>query len=185
MEVFFMARPEKEAQVSLIAEKLQSAKTAVLTDYRGLSVAQLQELRSTLRPANVEYRVVKNTLARRAVADAGQDTGLQELFTGPVAIAFGYDDLGAPVRLLTEWARQARLPLDLKGGLVEGRVMNAAEIRQIGDLPPRDVLIAQLLGTLQTPLSQLASAIQSSVQELVGLLEARREQLEGTAAPAA
>ena len=106
-----MARPEKEAQVSLIAEKLQSAKTAVLTDYRGLSVAQLQELRSTLRPANVEYRVVKNTLARRAVADAGQDTGLQELFTGPVAIAFGYDDLGAPVRLLTEWVARPACPL--------------------------------------------------------------------------
>lgn len=176
-----MARPEKEAQVGLIAEKLQSATTAVLTDYRGLSVAQLQELRANLRTANVEYRVVKNTLARRAVLDAGKDAGLQDLFKGPVAIAFGYDDLGAPVRLLTEWVRQTRLPLEVKGGLVEGQVMSGEEIRQIGDLPPREALIAQLLGTLQSPLGQLASALQASVQELVGLLEARREQLESAA----
>jgi large subunit ribosomal protein L10 len=180
-----VARPEKEAQVSLIAGKLQAAKAAVLTDYRGLTVSQMQDVRASLRTQNVEYRVVKNTLARRAVADAGQPEGLQELFAGPVAIAFGYEDLGAPVRLLNDFVRQTRLPLDLKGGLVEGRVMNADEIRQIGDLPSREVLIAQLLGTLQTPLSQLASAVQAPVRELVGLLEAYRDKLGGGEAAAA
>jgi large subunit ribosomal protein L10 len=173
-----MARPEKEAQVSLLAAKLQSAKAAVLTDYRGLDVSQMQQLRASLRAQKVEYRVVKNTLARRAAADAGHPDQLQELLVGPVAIAFGYEELGTPVRLINDFVRQTRLPLELKGGLVDGRVMGANEVRQIGDLPSREVLLAQLLGTLQTPIGLLASAIQAPVRELVGLLEAYREKLE-------
>jgi large subunit ribosomal protein L10 len=177
-----MARPEKVEQVKLLSEKLQSAKTAVLTDYRGLSVSQLEDLRARFRGANVEYRVIKNTLARRAVSDSGQDAALQELLVGPVAIAFGYEELSTPVRLINEYVRQARLRLDIKGGLVEGQVLDAAQMREIGDLPSREVLLAQLLGTLESPISQLANAMQASVRELAGLLEARRDQLEGTAA---
>jgi large subunit ribosomal protein L10 len=177
-----MARPEKVEQVKLLSEKLQSAKTAVLTDYRGLSVSQLEDLRARFRGANVEYRVIKNTLARRAVSDSGRDPALQELLVGPVAIAFGYEELGVPVRLINEFTRQARLRLDIKGGLVEGQVVDAAQMREIGDLPSREVLLAQLLGTLESPISQLANAMQASVRELVGLLEARKDQLGGEAA---
>jgi large subunit ribosomal protein L10 len=182
-----MARPEKVEQVGLLSEKLKSAKSAVLTDYRGLTVSQVQDLRARFRGAGVEYRVVKNTLARRAVKDAGRDDALRELFVGPVAVAFGYeDDPGAAVRLINDFTRATRLKLDIKGGLIDGRVLPAADVQQIADLPPRDVLVAQLLGTLQQPIGQLASAVQAPIRELVGLLEAYKDTLggDGAAAPA-
>ncbi len=178
-----MARPEKVEQVELLTEKLQKAKAAVLTDYRGLTVSQLQDLRGRLRAQDVEYRVVKNTLARRAAVEAGHED-FQELLSGPVAIAFGYGELSVPAKLLGEFARQTRLRHDVVGGLIEGRVMRADEVRQIADLPPRDVLLAQLLAAVQSPMSQLVATIQAPLQQLVGLLEAYRDKLEGGPAAA-
>jgi len=173
--------PQKKIeQVEQLTEKLRAAKVAVMTDYRGLTVAQLEDLRGRLRGADVEYRVVKNTLARRAAVEAGHPD-FQDALKGPVAIAFGYYDLGSPSRLLAEYVRSTRLKLDIVGALVEGRVMTADQVRQLADLPPREVLIAQLLGTLQTPVAQLVAAIQAPVSELVGLLEARKNQLEAAA----
>jgi len=172
-----MARPEKIEQVALLAGKLRNAKVAVLADYRGLTVAQLQELRSKLRGQAVEFRVVKNTIARRAAVDAGH-ADWQESLKGPLAIAFGYDDISSPSRLLGEWSRATRLKLEIMGGLVEGRVMGPDQVRQIADLPSREVLIAQLLGTLQSPIAQLVGTIQAPVQQLVGLLEAYKNKLE-------
>ncbi|HEY7199966.1 MAG TPA: 50S ribosomal protein L10 [Candidatus Dormibacteraeota bacterium] len=173
-----MARPEKVEQVELLTEKLKSARVAVLTDYRGLTVAQLQELRSRLRAQSIEYRVVKNTLARRAAVEAGHEQ-FQDLLKGPVGIAFGYAEPGVPARVLGEFTRQTRIRIEIVGGLVEGRVMAGDQVRQTADLPSRDVLIAQLLGTLQSPVSQLVATIQAPVQQLVGLLEAYRDKLEG------
>lgn len=173
-----MARAEKVEQVELLKKKLQSARAAVLTDYRGLTVGQMQDLRARLRAQDVEYRVVKNTLACRAAVEAGHPE-FEDVLKGPIAIAFGYEDIGAPARLLAEFIRQTRLRLDVVGGLVEGRVMNAEQVRQTADLPPREVLLAQLLGTLQSPITQLAATIQAPVQQLIGLLEAYREKLGG------
>jgi len=173
-----MPRAEKVEQVELLTERLKSARVAVLTDYRGLTVGQLQDLRSRLRAHDVEYRVVKNTLARRAAVEAGHPD-FQEQLKGPVAIAFGGEDVGAPARLLAEFVRQTRLRLDIVGGLVEGRVMAPEQVRQVADLPPREILLAQLLGTLQSPIAQLVATIQAPVQQLLGLLEAYREKLEG------
>jgi large subunit ribosomal protein L10 len=170
-------RQKKVEQVQRLTDKLRHAKVAVLTDYRGLTVAQLQDLRSRLRTADVEFRVVKNTLARRAAAEAGNEA-LQSELKGPVAIAFGYDDLGTPPKLLADWARATRLKLDIVGGLVEGRVFGPDQVRQLADLPSREVLLAQLLGTLQSPVAQLVATIQAPVQQLVGLLEARKNQME-------
>jgi len=175
-----MPRPDKVEQVELLKEKLKSARVAVLTDYRGLSVKQLQDLRGRLRGQDVEYRVVKDTLARRAAVEAGHDE-FQDLLKGPVAIAFGYGDLSAPARLLGEFSRQTRLRLDIVGGLVEGRVLDAEQVRQTADLPSRDVLLAQLLGTLQSPVAQLVGTIQAPMQQLVGLLEAYKNTLEAQA----
>lgn len=170
-------RPLKVQQVGEIAEKLRTAKVVVLTDYRGLSVAQLGDLRAKLRQSDVEYRVVKNTLAKRAAEDAGLPD-LGPALTGPVAFALGYDDLSAPARLLGEWVRSTRLKLDITGGLVEGRFFGAEQVRQLADLPPKEVLLAQLLGTLQAPIAQLVGTIQAPVQTLVGLLEAYKNKLE-------
>ena len=175
-----MPRADKVEQVELLKEKLESAKVAVLTDYRGLTVKQMQDLRGRLRGQQVEYRVVKNTLARRAAAEAGHE-GVEDYFKGPVAIAFGYGDLGAPARLLGEFVRQARLRLDIVGGLVVGRGLDGNQVRATADLPSREVLLAQLLGTLQSPIAQLVGTIQAPVQQLVGLLEAYKDKLEAQA----
>jgi large subunit ribosomal protein L10 len=172
------ARKEQKAeQVEEIAERLKKAKVAVLTDYRGLTVSQLQELRTRLRGGQVEYRVIKNTLARRAAEAAGVPALQQEL-KGPVAIAFGYDDLGVPAKLINEFIRATRLKLEVVGGLVEGRVFSPEQVKQLADLPSRESLIAQLLGTLQSPVGQLVGIMQTPVQQLIGVLNAYKEKLE-------
>ena len=172
------ARKEQKAeQVELLTEKLKKANVAVLTDYRGLTVKQMQDLRGKLRTGNVEYRVVKNTLARRA-ADAAGYKDLESELQGPVAIAFGYDDLSLPPRLINEFIRTTRLKLEVVGGVVEGRVFNRDQIKQLADLPSRDVLLAQLLGTLQSPVAQLVGIMQTPVQQLIGVLNAYKTKLE-------
>ena len=170
-------REQKIEQVELLTEKLKKAKVAVLTDYRGLKVSQIQELRNKLRGGQVEYRVVKNTLARRA-ADAAGYPALKDEIKGPVAIAFGYDDLSVASRLINEFVRATRLKLDVVGGLVEGRVFSSDQIKQLADLPSRDVLIAQLMGTLQSPVAQLVGIMQTPLQQLLGVLEAYKNKLE-------
>ena len=172
-----MARPHKVEQVEEISDRLKRARVAVLTDYRGLTVTQLQDLRGRLRGADVEYRIVKNTLARRAAVEAGHDD-FQDLLKGPVAIAFGYDDLAAPAKVLGDFARTTRLPLDIMGGLVEGRVMTADQVRRLAELPAKDVLISQLAGTLLGPIAQLGGALQSPLSQLAGALESYHKQLE-------
>ncbi len=172
------ARKEQKAeQVELLVEKLRKAKVALLTDYRGLTVTQLQDLRGKLRTGDVEYRVVKNTLARRA-ADAAGVKDLEKELEGPVAIAFGYEDLSVPSRLINEWVRATRLKLDIKGGLVEGRVFTPDQVKQLADLPSREALIAQLLGTLQSPVGQLVGIMQTPLQQLLGVLDAYKTKLE-------
>ncbi len=172
------ARKEQKAeQVELLAEKLKKAKVAVLTDYRGLTVGQMQELRGKLRSGHVEYRVIKNTLARRAAEAAGYPA-LESELKGPVAIAFGYDDLSLPPRLINEFVRTTRLKVEVVGGLVEGRVVSRDQIKQLADLPSRDVLLAQLLGALQSPVAQLVGIMQTPVQQLVGALNAYKTKLE-------
>jgi len=178
--IFLLPRARKEQkveQVELLTEKLKRTKVAVLTDYRGLTVSQMQELRSRLRTGNVEYRVIKNTLARRAAEAAGVPSLDAEL-KGPIAIAFGYEELGVPARLINEFIRATRLKLEVVGGLVEGRVFDKDQIKQLADLPSREVLLAQLLGTLQSPVAQLVGIMQTPVQQLIGVLNAYKEKVE-------
>jgi len=172
------ARKEQKAeQVEVLTEKLRTAKVALLTDYRGLTVTQLQELRGKLRTGDVEYRVVKNTLARRAAEAAGVPA-LQPELEGPVAIAFGYDDLSLPSKLINEFVRTTRLKLEVKGGLVEGRVFTPDQVKQLADLPSKAILIAQLMGTMQSPVGQLVGIMQTPVQQLIGVLDAYKTKLE-------
>jgi len=172
------ARKEQKAeQVDLLTEKLKKAKVALLTDYRGLTVTQLQDLRGKLRAGEVEFRVVKNTLARRA-ADAADVKELEVELEGPVAIAFGYDDLSVPSKLINEWVRATRLKLDVKGGLVEGRVFTPDQVKQLADLPSRETLISLLAGTIQSPVAQLAGALQTPLSMLAGALESLEKKLE-------
>lgn len=170
------AGPRKLGTVADLTERLGRATSAVVTDYRGLTVHQLEDLRSQLRAQEVEYVVVKNTLARRAAAAAGVGDFAAAL-VGPVGLAIGYGDLATPAKLLTEYHRvNRRLPV--VAGLVEGRVLDEAGVRSISDLPSREVLHSQLAGTLQMPLTSLAGALQSLLSDLAGALDARRAQLE-------
>ena len=172
-----MPAPQKQEQVALLTEKLRAAKVAVLTDYRGLSVSQIEDLRARLRGGDVEFRVIKNTLARRAAVATGHED-FQDSLKGPLAIAFGYDDVSTPVKLLLDFTRATRLRLDIVGGLVEGRVTTSEQVRQLADLPSREVLIAQLMGTVQSPVVALATALSSPMAQLAGALESYRNQLE-------
>jgi large subunit ribosomal protein L10 len=154
-----MARPEKVAVVDEIRDKLAGADAAVLTEYRGLSVRALADLRAALRPAGTEYKVFKNTLARRAVEGAGV-AGLADLLEGPVAIAFVRGDAVLAAKAMRDFAR-ANPALVVKGGLLGGRLLGARDLEALADVPPRDVLLARLAGGFQAPLTKAAGLFQA------------------------
>ncbi len=163
----------KQRDVAELKEMLGRMRSAVLTDYRGLSVEQLESLRASLRREGIDYVVVKNTLARRASEEAGI-AALSPQLVGPTALAISYDDLSAPARVLMEYARSNRRLEMVRGGIAEGTILSPAEVRQLADLPSRDVLMAQLLGVLEAPMSQLVGLLEAPVRDLVGLLEAKQ-----------
>lgn len=169
------AGPRKKEAVAHLAELLSRATSAVVTDYRGLTVKQLEDLRRRLHAEGVDYVVVKNTLARRAAADAGV-AAFAEALTGPVGLAVGYGEISAPARILNEYFRQNRV-LSMTAGLVEGQVLDQASVRTLAQLPSRDVLLAQLAGSLQSPVTGLAGALNSILSKLAATLDAYRAQL--------
>ncbi len=171
-----MVRPEKVSEVEVLKERLQRARAVVFTDFRGLTVKEITQLRARLREAGVEYRVVKNRLMRIAARQAGI-AGLESYLEGPTAAAFGYDDPVAPARVVHEFIRQMR-KLEAKGGVVEGRPLTAQQVRQLADLPPRGVLLAQVAGGMRAPLQGLASVLAGVPRALVYVLEQIRQQRE-------
>jgi len=165
-------KAEKAAAVERITTRLRESSTAVLADYRGLTVAQMLDLRRKLRGAGVEMVVVKNTLARRA-AEAAGIKALQKELVGPVAMAFAGEDLSAPARLLSEYIRANRRMV-IKSGILQGQVIDAETVAQLAELPSREVLISRLLGTMQAPLGTLARALEAPLSKLARTLEALR-----------
>ncbi len=165
-------KAEKAAAVERITTRLRESSTAVLADYRGLTVAQMLDLRRKLRGAGVEMVVVKNTLARRA-AEAAGFKALQKELVGPVAMAFAGEDLSAPARLLSEYIRANRRMV-IKSGLLQGQVIDAETVAQLAELPSREVLIGRLLGTMQAPLGTLARTLEAPLSKLARTLEALR-----------
>jgi large subunit ribosomal protein L10 len=171
-----MARPDKAATVAEIADEFRSSNAAVLTEYRGLSVKQLQELRRALGE-NATYAVVKNTLTKLAAKDAGVDS-FEELLTGPSAIAFVKGDPVEAAKSLRDFAR-ANSPLVIKGGVLDGKPLTPAEIAKIADLESREVLLAKLAGAMMASLSNavyLLNAPLAQAARLVGALQAKAEQ---------
>jgi large subunit ribosomal protein L10 len=173
------AGPHKVELVDRLTHQLGRATSAIVTDYRGLTVAQLSELRGRLRADEIEYVVVKNTLARRAAEAAGVGQ-FSSVLVGPVGLALGYGDLARPAKILTEYFRQNRR-LPVVAGLVEGRVIDADGVKQLSELPPRDVLLSMLAGTIQSPLTTLAGSLQSILSNFAATLDAYREKLEAAA----
>jgi len=173
------AGARKIEAAAAIGDKLGRATTAIVTDYRGMTVKQLQELRGTLRANGIDYVVVKNTLARRAAAEAGVGE-FASVLLGPVGLAFGYADVATPARLLNDYFRvNRRLPI--VAGLVEGHIVDADTVRTIAELPSREALLAQLAGTVQSPLTSLAGSLQSILSTFAATLEAYRDKLQAAA----
>jgi large subunit ribosomal protein L10 len=172
----------KAEAVKEITSRLRESSTAVLADYRGMTVSQMQELRTRLRAGGLEMLVVKNTLARRAAEAAGFGSLRKEL-TGPIAMVFAGEDVSAPARVLSDYIRSAR-KLTIKSGLLEGKVIDADTVTMLADLPSREVLIARLLGTMQTPLSNLASVLQAPLSKFARTLDAVRLEKETHQPPA-
>jgi large subunit ribosomal protein L10 len=174
-----VARTEKASTIAELHDKLRGARSAVLTDFRGLSVAEITELRTLLRQRAVEYRVVKNTLAKLAV----KDTVLAELaahFEGPTAIAISREDLVAASQVLSAWAK-TRPTFTVKGGVVEGRIVGPADVAVLADLPPRAVLLARTAGAFQAPLQALVNVLAEPIRALASVLDQMRRQKEGSA----
>jgi large subunit ribosomal protein L10 len=169
-----MARPEKTAVVDEIRSKLGDSDAAVLTEYRGLTVTQLAELRGALRPSGTEYKVFKNSLARRAVEAAGL-AELSPLLEGPVAIAFVHGDAVVAAKALRDFGR-TNPALILKGGLLGPRVLTGAEIESLADIQPRDVLLARLAGGFQAPLVKAAGLFQAFTRNFAYGLQAYVDQ---------
>lgn len=149
----------KQQAVQEITTKLQESATTVVADYRGLNVAQVTELRKQLREAGIEFEVLKNSLVRRATAQA-ELTELDEVLTGPTAVAFSREDAVAPAKILNDFAKKNDA-LKIKGGVVEGRVVDVAQIKALADLPSREGLLSMLLSVLQAPVRNFALAVKA------------------------
>lgn len=147
-------RQLKEVKVAEIREKMEKAQAIVLAKYQGLTVEEDTMLRKKLREEGVEYKVYKNTLSILAAKELGHE-GIVEYLEGPISIAFGYDDPTAPARVLNDFAKGVK-KLELKAAVVQGEVYDADKVKQLAAIPPKEVLLAKLLGSFKAPLSNLA-----------------------------
>jgi large subunit ribosomal protein L10 len=173
-----MHKEDKERLVSELTERLKGSQTLIVADYRGLTNAEIDALRGKLLEEGARFSVVKNTLTRRAAEAAGADA-LLALLEGPTAIAFleSGGDPAAVAKALADTARTTRV-LAIKGGLLEGRPMSAEEVDALAKLPPADVVRAQLLGAITAPLTTIVALFNAPLQNLMGLIDARIDQLE-------
>jgi large subunit ribosomal protein L10 len=171
-------KEDKKRIVDELAGQLGSADTLIVADYRGLTNKQLEALRDTLLESGARLRIVKNSLTRRAAEQAGADA-LLVLLEGPTAIAFveSGGDPAAVAKALATTARETNV-LELRGGILEGKTLSGAEVRELATLPPLDVLRGQLVGAVVAPLTQLLALVSAPVRDLVGLIDARIAQLE-------
>jgi len=169
-----VARPEKEAVVKELTDKFSSAKSLVITDYLGLNVAEMTELRSKLREAGVEFKVVKNTLATIAANDVEMEE-MTEYFSGPTAIAFGEDDAVSPAKILVEFAKDHDV-LEIKAGLLNGEIISKDKVESLAEIPSREELLAKAFASMKAPLSGLVNVLQGNIRGLVQVLNQIKEE---------
>jgi len=176
-----MLKQEKERVVADLVERLRASDTLIVADYRGLTMPEIDGVRTEVLKHGARFTVVKNTLTKRAAEEAGVPE-LVEFLDGPTAIAFvGDGDMVGVAKALNDTARQTKI-LTVRGGILEGKTMTAEQVRELASLPPADVLRGQVLGAIVAPLNAIAALINTPLQNLVGLIDARIEQLGGEAA---
>ncbi len=168
-----MLKADKVELLKNLREKISKARVLVLTDFRGLTMEQLNDLRQMLYDKNVEFRVVKNRITKRALKEEEQDT-LDELLVGPTGIAFGYDDPVEPIKLLVEFRKNQEI-LQLKGGLMEGTKLDVAKLEQIAKLPTINEMYGRIVGSLKSPLLNVVWRLKSATGKLAWALKAVAE----------
>ena len=169
-----MSKTERQATVESLTQLLKGSPDVYVTDFSGLNVLRMTELRRRLRVAGVEYVVVKNTLAQRAFAANGVHA-LDDHLAGPTGLVLAGADALAGAKVLTEFAREFERPA-IKIGLLDGKPVTPDQVKRLADLPPREVLLGQLAGYLQAPLAQLAGVMNGMLYQMVGAFEALRAQ---------
>ena len=170
-------REEKTLIIDELREIFASCSIGILTDYRGLSTAEITGLRRKLEESGVKYRVVKNTLARFAAERAGMDE-LAGSFEGPVAIAFGYGEVTEAAKALLDYIRSTQSTLGVKGGFSADGLLTAGDVGTLATLPSREVLLAKIMGGMQSPITSLLICLAAPIRGIIGGLQARIQQLE-------
>ena len=173
-----MSREKKAQTIDRLQDTFSKCSIGILTDYRGLSTPEITVLRRKLRESSVEYKVVKNTLARFAGERAGK-SDLVSFFEGPIAIAFGYGDITEPAKILTDYIRTSKASLNIKGGFLGDRLLTSEDVVTLSTLPLREILLAKVLGGMQGPIVTLVSCLAAPIRGVIGVLQARIKQLEG------
>jgi large subunit ribosomal protein L10 len=171
-----MLREKKVQIVSNLADDLSRSTIIIATNYQGLLAKQMAELRNALAKAGVEYHVVKNSLVYRAADHAGKPQ-LRDIIEGPVALAFGYDDIVNAAKALNQYIKSSALPLQIRGGLLGDRILPPEEVVSLANLPPREVLISKLIGQLQAPVGTLHNILSFPFQGLLNVLQNRAQTI--------
>lgn len=167
---------QKQEVVKNIADKMAASDSLVVLDYRGLTVDEVSKLRSLFRDAGVEYKVVKNNILKRA-ADSLDYKGLDDIFKGPTAVAFGLSDAVSPAKILTKFVKDVK-KTEIKGGFLDGKVLTPAEVEALAKLPSKEELIAKMLGSMNAPITNFVGTLAAIPGSFVRVLNAIREQKE-------
>lgn len=167
---------KKEQQVTDIKGKLERCTIAITTGYAGMSASHMNQLRSAMRNLDIEYIVVKNTLTLRAASELGKE-GIVGVLDGPTGLAFGYGDVASVAKGINEFISSSRLPLEIHGAIMDNSILDRTQVIHLASLPPKDELIAKLLGQLQSPIISLVNILSSPTKNLAVVLQKRLEQI--------
>jgi len=173
-----MDRAQKESFISGFREKIKKAPVMYLTDYTGLDVKSMVTLRDELRTVGAEYVVIKNRLVKRAIAELDELPNIDDALLGPTGVVFGYEGVVEPAKAISDFAKAHGDKPVFKAGILDQKVLEAADVQRLAKLPPKEQLLAELAGALEAPMSALASALEGKIQEMIGLLEALKETKE-------
>ena len=174
-----MPREKKAQIIDSLQEILATCSVGIFADYRGLTAPEMTELRRRLKELGIEYKVIKNTLVRFAAERAGRNE-LTDFFNEPTSIAFSYGDITGPAKALAEYTSTSNEAMRIKGGFLSDRLLTARDVMVLSKLPPREVLLAKIVGGIQSPIVILLSRLTTPMRGFVNVLQARIQQLEGS-----
>lgn len=172
---------KKQERVIDLKEQFTRSKLALVSDYRGLTVKEMTELRRRIQAVGGDYTVAKNTLIRRALSDTAGAPQIDQMLKGPTALVVGYEDPVSPVKVLMDYLKETKKEMDIRGGILEGRAVTTSDLQQIATLPSREEMVAKLMGSMQSPAQGVVITLSGVARNLVYALEAIRKQKEENA----